>query len=90
MKRPTETELRDLWLQKYHNTNTAEIVAKYPKELLESPKWFEMFPCSQEQSDEWIKEVKTLLKKKYKLSKLLIEMGWWQIELNCSPNIIKN
>ncbi|MFK5283056.1 hypothetical protein ACI3PL_26155, partial [Lacticaseibacillus paracasei] len=69
MKLPTENEIRDLWLQKYHNITTEEIINKYPKEILESSKWFEIFACTQEQRDEWEKEAKQLLKKKYKISK---------------------
>lgn len=87
MKLPTENEIRDLWLQKYHNTNIEEIITKYPKEILESSKWFEMFPCTQEQNDEWVKEAKQFLKKKYKTSKWMVDKVWWMIGLHCSPYV---
>ncbi len=87
MKTPTETELRDLWLQKYHNTNTAEIIVKYPKEILESPKWFELYPCTQEQSDEWKKECKQLLNKKFKIPKYIVERSWPYVQLQLAPYV---
>jgi len=89
MKLPTQSELLNLWLQKYHNTTAEEIASTYPEEITKSSDWFKLFPCTQEQSDEWKKEAKQLLNKKYKISKKMIESGWWSIELNCTPYIIE-
>ena len=73
--------------KKYHNITIEEIVEKYPKEILESPEWFKLFPCTQEQHDEWVEETKQLLKKKYKLNKWMIERGWGFLYLNTSPYV---
>ena len=87
MKLPTEDELRDIWLKKYHDTTSQEIVKKYPRELTSSAKWFDLFPCTQEQNDEWTKECKELLRTKYKIPKRMLEVNWPYIYLNCCPNI---
>ena len=88
-KLPTRDELLDMWLGKYHNTTTKEVVEKYPEES-KNPTWFELFPCTQEQSDEWEKEVKELYLKKYKVNKRLFERSWPLIYLDCSPYIKSN
>lgn len=85
MKEINREIILDLWL-KYHNTNVKEVISKHTKEELSSPEWFKLYPCSQEQYDNWKKEVKLYLKK-CGISKFLIEKGWWDIELNCSPYI---
>lgn len=89
-KLPSRDELLDLWLSKYHNTNVQEVIAKHPKELLDSPDWFKLYPCTQEQEDEWVKEAKVLLNKKYKISKNSIERSWWSVYLDCSPYVRKD
>lgn len=86
MKKVERNEILNLWL-KYHNTTVEEVIKNHPKEILESPEWFKLYPCTQEQCDEWEKEVKNLLRKEYKMSKRLIERGWWSIELDCSPYV---
>lgn len=86
-KLPDGKEFLDLWLSKYHNTNTQEVINKHPKEVLESPDWFKLYPCTQKQCDEWEKEAKELLSKKYKISKRMIENGWWLIYLDYSPYV---
>lgn len=86
MKLPTREELLDLWLVKYHNITAKEVAEKYPEEG-KSSKWFELFPCTQEQSDEWVKEAKQLFRKKYKVSKWMLEKGWPLIFLDCAPYV---
>jgi len=88
-KLPDREEIMNLWLTKYHNTTVKEVIAKHPKEVLESPDWFKLYPCTKEQEDEWVKEAKSLLKKKYKMPKWLIEKGWWSVYLDCSPYVSK-
>lgn len=87
MKKPDKEELLDMWLTKYHNTNVQELIAKHPKEVLESPEWFKLYPVIEQQHDEWVKECKQLLRSKYKMPKWMIEKGWWSIYLDCSPSI---
>ena len=86
-KIPNREELLDLWLSKYHNTNIQELISKHPEEVLKSSDWFKLYPCTQEQEDEWIKEAKELLRKKYKMSKWMVDKGWWSVYLNCSPYV---
>jgi arginine/lysine/ornithine decarboxylase len=87
MKRVDPEVLRDMWLSKYHNTCTKELIEKHPKEVLESADWFKLYPCTQAQYDEWCAEVKDVLKKKYKWSKYMIDRNWWWIILQISPYV---
>lgn len=84
-KEVTRTDLMNLWLQKYHNTNCGEVIDNYP-ELIQSPEWFKLFPCTQEQSDEWVIEAKKLLRKSG-ISKHVIDHDWPFIFLNSSPYV---
>ena len=86
MKKPTIDEIRDLWLVKYHNITSEEVAKKYPEES-KSPEWFKLFPCTQEQEDEWVKEAKELLKTKYKMKKWYIDKGWPLIYIDASPYV---
>lgn len=83
---PSRDELMDMWLIKYHNITAKEVAEKYPEEA-KSPEWFKLFPCTQEQCDAWEKEVKELYKKKYKISKRLLERAWPFVYLDCSPYV---
>lgn len=87
MNKPTENELRDLWLLKYHNITTEELVKLLPKEVLNNSNWFKLYPCTQKQYDEWEIECKLLLNKKYKFTKRTIEHGWGMTALQCSPYV---
>lgn len=87
MKKIDGNEILNLWLMKYHNITVEELVENLPKEVLDNPSWFKLYPCTQEQHDEWVKETKKLLNKKYKMSKYLIDRGWGLIELDCSPYV---
>lgn len=86
MKKPDTNEIIELWLKKYHGITVEELIKKHPK-LVKSPRWFLKYAVTQEQYDEWRKEVETLLSKKYRFSKQFIKHGWWSIELTCAPSI---
>ena len=86
MKQIKRSEILDLWL-KYHNTTTEEVIKNYPREILESPEWFKLFPCNQQQEEQWIKETRELLNKKYKMSKKMISNFWWELYINCAPYV---
>lgn len=86
MNLPSQEEIMNMWL-KYNNTTVKEIIAKHPHEILEFPDWFMLYPVTQEQDIEWRKEVRTLLNKKYKISKRMINRGWWVIELQIAPYV---
>jgi len=81
----TRDDILNGWL-KYHNTNVEEVVEKYPEEI-KSPEWFKLFPCTQEQCDEWENWAKDLLKKKDKLKNWEIDRMWGFIYLDCSPYV---
>lgn len=81
----TRDDILNGWL-KYHNTNVDEVVEKYPEEI-KSPEWFKLFPCTQEQCDEWENWAKDLLKKKDKLKNWEIDRMWGFIYLDCSPYV---
>lgn len=85
MKKVNRTDLLDGWL-KYHNTNCKEVIAKYPEEIKE-PTWFNLFPVTQEQHDEWVIWAKAYTKDVTKLSKKLIDKYWGFIYLDTSPTI---
>jgi len=50
----TYTYVRDWWLIKFHNTNSAEVAAKYPQEA-KSGEWWSLYKVTQAQHDEWEK-----------------------------------
>lgn len=60
----TYTFFRDMWLKKYHNTTSAEVAKKHP-DLANTPDWFLLYPCTQEQADEWEAEAKEIMKKHF-------------------------
>lgn len=73
------------WLEKYHNTNVEEVVKNHPKEVLESPEWFKLYPVTKEQYDEWKVWAKSYIKKELKLPNTLVDRRFWSIDLDCSP-----
>jgi len=46
-----------------------------------------LFPCTQEQCDDWEREAKNMFQKKYKVSKRMIERGWPFVFLDCAPYV---
>lgn len=75
------------WL-KYHNTNVKELVAKHPKEVLEDPSWFKLYPVTQEQHDEWMDWAKKYVKSILKLKGKQFDWNWGMIYLDSSPSVI--
>lgn len=86
MKQVNREELLNGWL-KYHNTTVEEVIKKHPKEVLDSPEWFKLYPCTQEQCDEWEKWAKEYTRKITKVSKQYLNKFWWSINLDCSPYV---
>ena len=68
----------NLWL-KYHNLTVDDLMKKHTLEELSNPKWFELYPVTQEQYDTWEEEVKKYLKATDK------DMVW--VKLDCGPTI---
>lgn len=84
----TREDLINLWLKPYHGLSVQELIEKYPEEC-KSSDWFDKFPCTQSQCDEWEKLAKELVRKDYKLSKRRLEREWGFIYLDTVPSIIK-
>lgn len=80
--------IRDLWLNKYHNTSTREVFIKYPKES-KTPECFGLFPCTQQECDIWEKEAMEVLEKSYKFKRGQIKRMWPWIYIECAPKIKK-
>ena len=85
----TEDYFRDWWLQKYHNTNSKELVEKEP-ELCKTIEWFKKYPCTQEQHDEWYDWAIGEVMKKYKFTKKRAKYNFCFIYLNVSPYVKEN
>lgn len=83
----TEEFIKDYWLKKYHNTTCAEIVKKYP-EFCKNIDWYNKYPVTQEQHDEWYNWTIAIISKTFKLSKTHARRGFAFDYLNCAPNII--
>ena len=86
MKKVDRDDLLNGWL-KYHNTNVKEVINSHPKEVLEDPDWFKLYPVTQEQHDEWVAWAKAFIKKETKSSKAMLERGWGLVYVNCSPYV---
>ena len=86
MKKIDRNDLLNGWL-KYHNTTVEEVVNNHPKEVLQSPEWFKLYPCTQEQHDEWELWAKNLIRKQTKFPKKMIDREWPFIYLDCSPYV---
>ena len=87
MKKIERNVLMDWWLQKFHNTNIEEVITTHPKEVLESPDWFKLFPCTQEQCDEWEMWAKDYLRKEGKFPQRMVDRGWGLVFLDCAPYV---
>ena len=85
-KKLTRDDILNRWLL-YHNTSVKEVVKKHPKEILESPKWLDLYPVTEKQYDEWKVWCKKKLKKYY--TEIEIKKSWGWIALDCAPNIKK-
>ena len=87
MHKIKEEDLYNGWL-KYHNTTIEEVIKKHPR-LIKTSKWFSKYPVTQEQHDEWNKWAKKHVQKVTKMSKRILERGWWSIYLNYAPSVKK-
>ena len=86
MKQVSREDLLNGWL-KYHNTTVEEVIKTHPKEVLENPDWFKLYPCTQQQHDEWVTWAKAYTKKVTTYPKPIIERGWGLIYLDCAPYV---
>jgi len=89
MKNISREDLLNGWL-KYHNTSVDKLLQKHTTEELQSPEWFKLYSCTQEQCDEWEKWAKEYIIKAGKFSKKMVNSAWGMIYLECAPYLKKN
>lgn len=85
-------DLVNWWLEKYHNTNLDKVLEDNPDWKVNpqehTREFYNKYRITQEQYNEWEKWAKEYTKKVTKLSKKMVDRGWWAVFLNCAPNII--
>jgi len=87
-KKITRDDLLNWWLKKFHNTSVEEVVKNHPKDVLDSPEWFKLYPVTQSQCDEWEEWAKKELIKTKTVSKHVIKNnGLGFIYLDCAPYV---
>jgi hypothetical protein len=89
MKQIKRDNLLNGWL-KYHDTNVEEVIKTHPKEVLDTPDWFKLYPVTQLQHDEWVTWAKELIRKTTKWNKAFIDRQWAFVYFDCAPNIKKH
>ena len=77
---------RDLWLKKYHNTNCEEVIRLHPEEAT-SGEWFKLYPCTEEQYEQWKKEAIKEIAKDTGLPSRIIKREWWILYLDTAPYV---
>lgn len=91
----SEEHIVDTWLFKYHNTTLKEIEKDFKKDKNgqfltgESKKFYKKYEVTQKQHDEWVDEIKVVLKKKFNISKKMFERSFPWTYLNTAPSIKK-
>lgn len=93
MRKVNPNILVNWWLEKYHNTNLDKILEENP-DWKENPKehtreFYEKYPVTKAQHDEWEKWAKEYTRKVTKANKHLLERGWGYVYLDTAPSIIK-
>ena len=86
MKKVNREDLINGWLR-YHNTNVDEVLKKHTRDKLLSPDWLKLYPCTQEQYNEWETWAKEHTRKVTKLSNRMINKAWWSVVLDCAPYV---
>jgi hypothetical protein len=87
MKKVNGDDLLNGWLKKYHNTTVEEVAKNYPPEVIQSPKWFKLFPVTQQEHDEWEKWALDYIRGVTRLSKRAIAKGWPLVYLDTAPYV---
>jgi hypothetical protein len=65
------------------------VIINQPKEVLQNPSWFELYPVTEEQYDEWTIKAKELIRKSTKMSKKYVDRHFGFIALMCGPYVKK-
>ena len=86
MKKPNEEDLLNGWL-KYHNTSVEEVKERYSDDELMNGRFYDLFPVTQEQHDEWKVWAKEYIRRTTKYPKKLIDRAWAFIYLDTAPKV---
>ena len=88
MGKVDEEVLRDLWLKKYFNTSTKELIETHSKEYCQG-NWFADYKVTKEQYEEWVSEAKKFIKKETKCSDTYLKQQFPWIDLQVGPSVIQ-
>ena len=93
-KELTNDDLINWWLEKYHNTNMDGVLKDNPDWDIHSKEWnsrtfYQKYPVTQEQHDEWEKWAFNAFTKHFRVSKTYAKRAWPYTYLNVSPSIKK-
>lgn len=94
-KKLTEVDLINWWLEKYHNTNIAEIQALHPEWRADNPEYnsrmfYEAYQVTEAQHDEWHKWAIDAFGGYLGLSKKRADREFAWTYLNCAPMVKKD
>lgn len=84
-KRLTRDDLLNWWLEKYHRKTIEQVIAENPKEALEQPTWFALYPVTKQQHDEWYEWAISALAKERRTSKKTVQRLFSLTYLDCAP-----
>jgi len=91
----TENTLIDTWLKQFHDVTLAEIEGDYERDkdgvlmIDETRRFYDEYAVTQEQHDEWDKQVRKELRKKLRMSKQVFDRGYVFVYLNIAPKVKK-
>jgi hypothetical protein len=93
MKKVNPEDLVNWWLEKYHNTNLKKVLEEHP-EWQDDPKshgrdFYEAYPVTEEQLNEWEKWAKDYTKKVTGIKGKLFDRSWGYVYLDTAPSLIK-
>lgn len=92
-KREISSEMiMDTWLVKYHNITYKEAIKEmgvnpYDKDCTRN--FYSKYTVTQEQHDEWLKEVKPVLRKKFNMSEKSFDSAFALTYLNIAPSTLE-
>lgn len=94
-KKLTQDDLLNWWLEKYHNTNVEKVLIDNPDWDVHSKDWnsrtfYEKYPVTQQQHDEWYKWALDTFAKHFRLSKKQATRSFSFTYLDTAPSIIKD
>ena len=91
-KKLTLDEIVNYWLEKYHGITVAQVREEHPDWTERNPMYssrifYETYPCTEEQHDEWREWLVKALMKETRMGRKYVEKGIWGIYLDTAPMI---